>query len=66
MPRSELKRCQRCGAPIWFRKTANGKWQPCDVDLVAGRRASTPHFGCTPRMGAATTTDLPETAELPF
>ena len=61
-----LKRCQRCGAPIWFRNTTAGKYQPCDLDLVTGRRTSTPHFGCTPRMGVATTESAPAMAELPF
>lgn len=46
-PFATIQRCRSCGAPVWWGKTAAGKWNPFDV--VDGERTRVTHFSTCPQ-----------------
>lgn len=49
---SELSRCRSCQAPIVWRKTPGGKYQPMDFDLLTGKPTDVSHFATCPQADA--------------
>jgi len=37
-------RCKKCGAPIVWIRTEDGKWMPCDEGLVEYKAGTTPDY----------------------
>jgi len=36
--------CKKCGAPIFFIKTPEGKWMPCNNVLIEYKAGTTPDY----------------------
>ena len=67
MARDGVARCRSCSAPIWWRKTRTGKYQPMDIDLATNSRTYLPHFStCQMKTYRAQLTATEAPKELPF